>query len=139
MFGDALHEGQVRLMHQLVELFMTALRFGATVSCDPAWCVQFIQLTMRRPCSILCHPSSLQCQALLDKLAATQLCFSCAHGRPTTVPVVDLRLMQQALRLQAEARAERGGGGTRAGEAGAANGGQAGRSGLKARLQVLVQ
>eukprot|EP00775_Hariotina_reticulata_P004629 gene4629-biopygen6383 len=30
------------------------------------------------------------CDKLLRQLAATQLCFCCAHGRPTTVPLVDL-------------------------------------------------
>ena len=29
-------------------------------------------------------------QELLDKLKATQLCFSCAHGRPTMAPLADL-------------------------------------------------
>lgn len=77
-----------------------------------------------------------QCQALLDKLAATQLCFSCAHGRPTTVPVVDLRLLHQALHLQAEARVAAAGGG---GGSVAATGQKAGLVGLKARLQALVQ
>lgn len=83
-----------------------------------------------------CTPS--QCQALLDKLASTQLCFSCAHGRPTTVPVVDLQLLQQALRMQAEAReAAAGSGGSSA--AAAATGQKAGLAGLKARLKALLQ
>ena len=86
-------------------------------------------------------PSIPQCQGLLDNLAATQLCFSCAHGRPTTVPVVDLRLLQQALRLQAEARAAAAGGGNSGSvDGGAVAAGQPlGLSGLKARLQALVQ
>ncbi|KAL4436600.1 hypothetical protein ABPG75_003739 [Micractinium tetrahymenae] len=75
-----------------------------------------------------------QCQALLDSLAATQLCFSCAHGRPTTAPVVNLQLLRHALQLrqaaQLPAAAGEGGGG---GDAG----GRVELSGLKAKLQRL--
>jgi DNA mismatch repair ATPase MutL len=32
----------------------------------------------------------VQCQDLVDNLQNTKMCFICAHGRPTTAPVVDL-------------------------------------------------
>lgn len=38
----------------------------------------------------------LQGQHLLDDLKDTQLCFICAHGRPTTAPMVDLQLLRNA-------------------------------------------
>lgn len=37
-----------------------------------------------------------ECAQLVSSLKATQLCFSCAHGRPTMAPLVNL----QALRHQ---------------------------------------
>jgi hypothetical protein len=38
-------------------------------------------------------------QQLLEKLAKTQLCFCCAHGRPTTAPLVHLS-EYKGLRMQ---------------------------------------
>lgn len=35
-----------------------------------------------------------RCLRLLEELRATQHCFSCAHGRPTVVPLVDLRALE---------------------------------------------
>jgi len=86
---------------------------------------------------------------LVDSLKATQLCFSCAHGRPTTVPLVDLRLLRRALAMRAAARlavGHDGGIGCAAGDkngSGAAEGpgGQssAGLAGLKGKLQGLLR
>lgn len=88
-----------------------------------------------RPLLVSPVHGALQCQALVGSLAATQLCFSCAHGRPTTAPVVDLRLLRRALQLRAAAQLRSDG----AKEEG--DGGTPGRvalSGLKAKLQQLV-
>ena len=41
-----------------------------------------------------------ECAELVSALKATQLCFSCAHGRPTMAPLVNL----QALRNQISMR-----------------------------------
>ena len=84
-----------------------------------------------------CHPDPFsrpvpQCQALLDSLARTRLCFSCAHGRPTTAPVVDLHLLRQALRLRAQAQQVGGGSSEAAGSTGV------GLAGLRAKLKGLV-
>ena len=88
----------------------------------------------RTPSCLPAATHCAQCQGLLDQLAATQLCFSCAHGRPTTVPLVDLRLLQHALRLRAEARAAAAAGGP----AGRAAAGAGRLAGLKARLQGML-
>lgn len=82
----------------------------------------------------------MQSQELLDRLKQTQLCFSCAHGRPTTVPLVDLRLLAHALRLRAEAQLAGVDGGGMAGSTAAAGAsGEQGLAGLKAKLQRLVR
>lgn len=47
------------------------------------------QFNVCHPCS--CVPCAAQCQALVDDLKGTQLFNSCAHGRPTTAPLVDLQ------------------------------------------------
>jgi DNA mismatch repair protein MLH3 len=39
-----------------------------------------------------------ECASLVDALAATALPFCCAHGRPTTAPLVDMRVLPRALR-----------------------------------------
>lgn len=44
-------------------------------------------------------------QQLVDELQQTQMCFVCAHGRPTTVPLVDLSLLRKAAAAQAAQRA----------------------------------
>lgn len=38
-----------------------------------------------------------ECEALVEQLQATQLCFCCAHGRPTMAPVVDLAALAAAV------------------------------------------
>ncbi len=40
--------------------------------------------------------STVQCQSLVDDLKHTQLYNSCAHGRPTTVPLVNFQASQAA-------------------------------------------
>lgn len=51
-----------------------------------------------------------QCQDLVDELQCTQMCFICAHGRPTTVPVVDLVALSKAVAvIQAAAKKNSGG------------------------------
>lgn len=37
-----------------------------------------------------------QCAELVDRLKKTKACFSCAHGRPTMVPLVNMRLTREA-------------------------------------------
>ena len=132
MFGDVLHQGQV-----------CGVRGGMgewgriAASRNTCWS-PLVRTPQQDSLYTAFLLTALQCQALLDKLTATQLCFSCAHGRPTTVPVVDQQLLQQALRMQAEAReAAAGSGGSSA--AAAATGQKAGLAGLKARLKALVQ
>ena len=87
--------------------------------------------------TLWCHPGSpgvfLQCQELLDGLKGTQQCFSCAHGRPTTAPLVDLQLLRQALRLRAEARPS-GQPGAGAGSRNCSAAAPPGLTGIKARL-----
>lgn len=39
----------------------------------------------------------LECRELVDDLKRTQLCFICAHGRPTTAPLVDLGAVKRAV------------------------------------------
>ncbi|KAH7623964.1 hypothetical protein Ndes2526B_g01218 [Nannochloris sp. 'desiccata'] len=50
-----------------------------------------------------------QCQDLVDELQHTQLCFICAHGRPTTVPVVDLVAVSKATAVIQAAKKTSGG------------------------------
>lgn len=46
-----------------------------------------------------------ECCELLGKLKNTQLCFICAHGRPTTLPVVDLqRVLKASARISKSSR-----------------------------------
>lgn len=52
-----------------------------------------------------------QCQDLVDALEATQMCFVCAHGRPTTVPLVDLVAAGKAAAVLQASRARPNGGG----------------------------
>lgn len=98
----------------------------------------------------MCHLAlpCLQCQELVDSLAATKLCFSCAHGRPTVAPLADLGALRRALRLRAEATLLGSGGGGRTSGGvwgGATQGGfcgsdgSAGLAGLKGKLQSLLQ
>lgn len=35
------------------------------------------------------------CRLLVQRLQETQLCFSCAHGRPTIAPLADLRAVRR--------------------------------------------
>ena len=37
------------------------------------------------------------CGLLVKRLQRTQQCFSCAHGRPTMVPLGDMRALRQLL------------------------------------------
>jgi DNA mismatch repair protein MLH3 len=60
-----------------------------------------------------------QCAEVVEQLKETQLCFVCAHGRPTVAPLADLRALGRAVAL----RGGNGGGG-----------GAAPLGGLKARL-----
>lgn len=39
-----------------------------------------------------------RCQRLLDELRTTRHCFSCAHGRPTVVPLVRVDMLERATR-----------------------------------------
>ncbi|WVZ62846.1 hypothetical protein U9M48_012542 [Paspalum notatum var. saurae] len=42
-----------------------------------------------------------ECCLIIEELKATSLCFQCAHGRPTTVPIVNVASLHDALqRLQ---------------------------------------
>ncbi|OAE24388.1 hypothetical protein AXG93_4343s1580 [Marchantia polymorpha subsp. ruderalis] len=41
----------------------------------------------------------VECTQLVEHLKKTSLCFQCAHGRPTMVPLVDLRALHKRLRL----------------------------------------
>ncbi|GER51106.1 MutL DNA mismatch repair protein [Striga asiatica] len=38
-----------------------------------------------------------ECSLLVDELKRTSLCFQCAHGRPTTVPLVNLDLLHDRI------------------------------------------
>lgn len=38
-----------------------------------------------------------ECALLVDELKKTSLCFQCAHGRPTTVPLVNLKALHREL------------------------------------------
>ncbi|WIA33776.1 hypothetical protein OEZ86_006889 [Tetradesmus obliquus] len=48
--------------------------------------------------------SRQQCVDLVQQLGQAELCFCCAHGRPTTVPLVDLVALQRRMQQQAHAR-----------------------------------
>jgi len=50
-----------------------------------------------------------EAQQLANDLQKTNLCFICAHGRPTTVPLVDLKALRKAAAVQT-ARVSRPGG-----------------------------
>ena len=69
-----------------------------------------------------------QCQNLVDALQDTQMCFICAHGRPTTVPLVDLIALGKATSALQASRGQRVG--SRSGPEGGSNG----LKGLKAKL-----
>ena len=45
-----------------------------------------------------------QCQGLVERLAGTELWSCCAHGRPTTSPVVDLAALRRGLATLARSR-----------------------------------
>ncbi|KAF6251124.1 hypothetical protein COO60DRAFT_671380 [Scenedesmus sp. NREL 46B-D3] len=47
--------------------------------------------------------SRQQCVELVQRLGEAQLCFCCAHGRPTTVPLIDLAALQRRMQQQAQA------------------------------------
>ncbi|EPS57534.1 hypothetical protein M569_17283, partial [Genlisea aurea] len=38
-----------------------------------------------------------ECSLIVEELKRTSLCFQCAHGRPTTVPVVDLEALRKSI------------------------------------------
>ena len=38
-----------------------------------------------------------ECSELIRQLKLTQLCFSCAHGRPTLAPIVDIAAFERHL------------------------------------------
>ncbi|KAI3426507.1 hypothetical protein D9Q98_008872 [Chlorella vulgaris] len=75
-----------------------------------------------------------QCQELLVELAQTQLCFSCAHGRPTAAPLVDLQLLRRALHLRRAALLD-----TNAAAPGTSSSGAPGLLALKSRLLRMLQ
>lgn len=52
-----------------------------------------------------------RCEALLGALRGARLPFCCAHGRPTTAPLVDLRALARGRGPPASARGAGGGGG----------------------------
>lgn len=41
-----------------------------------------------------------ECAQLVSSLKATQLCFSCAHGRPTMAPLVNLQAFHNQLSMR---------------------------------------
>lgn len=43
-----------------------------------------------------------QCCDLIAALQATQLCFCCAHGRPTTAPLVGLPAIKDVMKRKAD-------------------------------------
>ena len=84
-------------------------------------------------------PAHLQCQQLLERLMQTQLCFSCAHGRPTTAPVVDMQLLRRAVHLRADAQLPSARADDRAGPAGAGGmGAELALAGLKSKLLLAL-
>ena len=44
-----------------------------------------------------------ECAQLVSSLKATQLCFSCAHGRPTMAPLVDLQALHNQVAIKGSA------------------------------------
>lgn len=38
-----------------------------------------------------------ECSLIVEELKQTSLCFQCAHGRPTTVPLVNLRALHDQI------------------------------------------
>ncbi len=44
-----------------------------------------------------------ECAQLVSLLKATQLCFSCAHGRPTMAPLVDLQAFHNQVAIKGSA------------------------------------
>ncbi len=59
------------------------------VSGPPAGIIRVLNSKACRT-AIMFGDELLPVQGLVDNLQNTQMCFICAHGRPTTVPVVDL-------------------------------------------------
>lgn len=39
----------------------------------------------------------LECALIVEELKQTSLCFQCAHGRPTTVPLVNLEALHKQI------------------------------------------
>lgn len=132
MFGDELDQEQVgRCKQPHLRTFVRRLQQLECLTC------RYSNSRADGQASFACPPLSnaLQCQALLGRLSATQLCFSCAHGRPTTAPLVDLSLLRRALQLRAAAQLQGA-----SGEVGTGGDdcGHVALSGLKAKLQQLV-
>ncbi|KAF3485932.1 hypothetical protein F2Q69_00057923 [Brassica cretica] len=50
-------------------------------------------------CAIMFGDSLLpsECSLIIEGLKQTSLCFQCAHGRPTTVPLVDLKALHKQI------------------------------------------
>lgn len=46
------------------------------------------------------HLENGECEDLISSLQQTKFCFSCAHGRPTMVPLVNTDLLARALQLR---------------------------------------
>ncbi|KNA03449.1 hypothetical protein SOVF_209090 [Spinacia oleracea] len=40
---------------------------------------------------------SSECSLIFEELKRTSLCFQCAHGRPTIVPLVNLKALQKGV------------------------------------------
>lgn len=38
-----------------------------------------------------------ECSLIVEELKQTSLCFQCAHGRPTTVPLVDMNALHKQI------------------------------------------
>lgn len=38
-----------------------------------------------------------ECNLIVEELKHTSLCFQCAHGRPTTVPLVNLEALHKSI------------------------------------------
>lgn len=39
-----------------------------------------------------------ECSLIVEELKQTSLCFQCAHGRPTTVPLVNLEALHKQIK-----------------------------------------
>jgi hypothetical protein len=81
-----------------LQLFLHDLaRAPSAAACQPPGVLRTLKSKACRGALMFgCPLGRQQCEQLVQQLRRTQLCFCCAHGRPTTAPVADVAAVLQA-------------------------------------------